>query len=186
MLIWLIWLKLKCFVRASAWAGTCACLSGLVKPRCVSAANKRLLDGGFGAKSWLGILINHWPSCWILTSLYSFICCCCSLSCPPACSSPVYAYPVDIPPLLSPLWMALLPLPLSLPSSLPLSHLFLCICVTFSLSSPPLFFIPSDSPPVGLVFSRPGQASSLPNTLFSSSARLIDSAGAKKGEIYTS
>lgn len=127
------------YVHISTNAGPCACLSGLTKPRCAptrrgcSAVNKRLLDGGFGGKSWLEILINHWPSCWILTSLYSFTCCCCSLSCPPACSSPVYAYPVNIPPLLSSLWIAL-PLFLSLsspPSSLLLSTIRICVATSF-------------------------------------------------------
>lgn len=152
MHVWAIWSS----------PGVCACERGSV-----SALNKRLLDGGFGAKSWLGIVINHRPSGWILTSLYSFICCCCSAS-----SSAVYAYPVDIQPLLSPPlfgWPSSLFLSLSipLPSSLLLPHLFCC--------PPHSLRFPSSRPS----FSRPGQARSLPKTLFSSSARLIDSAGAK-------
>lgn len=106
--------------------------------------NKRLLDGGFGGKSWLGILINHWPSCWILTSLYSFIFCCSSLSCPPACLSPFYAYPMDIsPPLASPLFgkpssSFLPPSPLLFTHFLSLLLSTFSICVTISLFSFPL------------------------------------------------
>lgn len=143
----------------------------------VSAVNKRLLGGGFGAKSWLGILINHRPSGWILTSRYSFICCRCSPPCPPAllasrlCISS--GYPTS--PLPSSLWMALLPLPRPSLSIFPPLRSF-----------PPSLLLSSSLPAISLppVGPRSSQglakASGLPKTLFSSSARLIDSAGAKK------
>lgn len=121
--------------------------SGQTEEGGVSAVNKRLLDGGFGGKSWLGILINHWPSGWILTSLYSFICRCCSLSCPPACSSPVYAYPLDIPPLpSSPLF--------GWPSSLFLSSLLFTPLPSLSV----VYLTPCDSPS-----SRPGLLKAWPS-----------------------
>lgn len=161
-MITFIFLILQNSQKSTVWTDTCVCLS-MVKLMCAlrtcRRVNKRLLDGGFGAKSWLGILINHWPSSLILTSLYSFICCCCSLKCPPACSAPVYVYPVDIPPLLSP-------------------PLFECPSALFLISSV-VYCTPCDSPPVGPVFSSPGQDKSLPKTLFSYSGCLIDSAGAK-------
>ena len=59
---------------------------------------------------------------------------------------------------------------LLLPSSFLVFYLFCCPPAVFVQpppSSPPLFLTPYDSPPVGLVFSRPGQAQSLPKTIFS-------------------
>lgn len=139
--------RVSCMSRCvwmSEWScqtEVCACVGG---GGGVSAVNKRLLDERFGEKSWLGLLINHWPSCRILTSLRGFICLSCWCTAIGHPTSPLFGEPSSLP-LLSYLFC----------------RLYLLMRVTCSLLPAPLLI------PLQLARSSQGLAETLLKTLFS-------------------